>query len=210
MQWLLNSFIFEADKQVFYYINSVLHATWLNKFMLLMRDQNTWIPLYLFVLYKIYKISPAATLPFLIFSALTFAITDYSSASVIKPIVARLRPCYDADVSVKMYQLVGCGGKYSFPSSHAANHFGLACIWFNMVHYIKRVKWHWVWWWAAIICYAQIYVGKHFPLDILAGSILGSITGYMVSKIFIFLHDKTNGTFKPLPVDKHSIQPKSV
>jgi undecaprenyl-diphosphatase len=209
MQCLLDFFLFEIDKQVFHYINTVLHANWLDEFMLLMRDQNTWIPLYVFILYRVYKINPAITIPFLILSALTFALTDFTSASIIKPMVARLRPCYDADISGSMYQLVGCGGRYSFPSSHATNHFGLACVWFNMIYFIRRVKWQWVWAWAAIICYAQIYVGKHFPLDIIAGAILGSTIGYLVSRIFIYWHNKTNGTFT-LVVKKQSIQPHSV
>jgi undecaprenyl-diphosphatase len=79
---------------------------------------------------------------------------------------------------------VDCGGYYSFPSSHAANHFGLATFWFWSVWMMTGKKWTWLWYWALAIGYAQIYVGKHYPADILAGALLGWIVGLINAKIF--------------------------
>jgi undecaprenyl-diphosphatase len=176
--------LIKADKAVFYAINFAGHLPWLDWFMLGLRNQNTWIPLYIFVLYKVYKGNPTMVIPFILASLLTFLITDYTSASIIKPWAARLRPCHDTSLSSTIYILVDCGGQYGFPSSHAANHFGLATIWYKLMKLLFDKKWRWVWPWATAICYAQIYVGKHFPLDTLAGAILGLLAGLLVSKLF--------------------------
>ena len=70
------------------------------------------------------------------------------------------------------------------PSSHAANHFGLAAYWYFTVNFITRQKWYWLWFWAFCICWAQVYIGKHFPLDIAGGAFLGIVTGWTLSKLF--------------------------
>lgn len=178
--------LIKIDKAIFFTINHSGHASWLDGIMLLLRNQNTWIPLYIFVLYKVYKGSPTMLFAFIVASGLTFFITDYTSASIIKPLVGRLRPCHDVSLSSTINVLLDCGGQYSFPSSHAANHFGLAMVWFNMITLFQQKKWYWVWPWAACICYAQIYVGKHFPLDVIAGAIFGIIAGYLVSEIVAY------------------------
>lgn len=152
--------------------------------MLLLRNPYTWSPLYIFLLFKIYKINPSLVLPFFITSICCFAVTDYTSASIIKPYVGRIRPCHVTSFKDHIYILVDCGGRYSFPSSHASNHFGLATLWFCIFQTISKTKWYWLWAWAAAICYAQIYVGKHYPLDILGGALLGITVGKTISIIF--------------------------
>ena len=77
-----------------------------------------------------------------------------------------------------------CGGRYSMPSSHAANHMGLAAFWYGSIAVITGRKWTWLWYWALAIGYAQIYVGKHYPFDVLAGSLLGYIIGTLLAKLF--------------------------
>ena len=190
VKWLV-----ELDKDVFIFINSSMHKSWLDGFMLLMRNPYTWVPLYVLLLFKIYKTDPSILLPFLIASLASFAITDFTSASIIKPLVGRLRPCYDVSLQNNIYILTDCAGKYSFPSSHASNHFGLAMVWYQIILFIKKEKWKWVWWWAAIICYAQVYVGKHFPLDILGGAVLGMGAGILVASGFKYWYNNKETIF---------------
>jgi undecaprenyl-diphosphatase len=103
----------------------------------------------------------------------TFALSDYTSASIIKPLVHRIRPCNDATLRKTVHLLIDCGSGYSFPSAHAANHFALA--FFMLISLHKQFKWVWIpsLLWAFSVAYAQVYVGVHFPLDVLFGGILG-------------------------------------
>lgn len=191
LQWLDG-----IDKAIFVFINYTLHMGWLDGFMLLMRNPPTWAPLYIFLIYWMYRQDKSMVIPFLIISIATFAITDYTSASILKPFFERLRPCHDASLAGHMYNLEDCGGQYSMPSSHASNHFGLAMLWFWIIWYLKGKRWNWVWLWAGIICYAQIYTGKHFPFDILAGALLGIITGTCMAKVFEFWHENRKKKFR--------------
>ena len=177
--WLI-----DMDKALFTFIHVDGAVGFLDGFMKLLRHQYTWVPLYAFLLYYIIRFGKSQVLPFIALTLLCFAITDYSSASIFKPMLARLRPCHDPDLAGEIRGLVGCGGVYSFPSSHASNHFGLATFWYFAIHRMTSRKWYWLWFWALIICYAQIYVGKHYPLDIAAGALLGFVTGMLCFRIY--------------------------
>jgi membrane-associated phospholipid phosphatase len=173
-----------VDKGVFSFVQTKLSAKWLDGIMLLTRNPLTWIPLYIFILFRVLKWERTIALKFICLSILCFAITDYSTAHFFKPLFERLRPCYDSETQGIVRGIIGCGGKYSFPSSHASNHFGLAAFWFYSLYLITNRKWRWLWLWAGLISYAQVYVGVHFPLDVLGGALLGTIIGVSLSKVF--------------------------
>jgi membrane-associated phospholipid phosphatase len=179
LQWLD-----DIDKIAFTFIHRDISAPWLDGIMLFLRNQYTWIPLYLFMLLWALRIERSAGLKFICLTIVCFAITDYSSAKIFKYYFERLRPCFDEDMTGIIRGIIGCGGRYSFPSSHAANHFGLASFWYFSVYFITRQKWVWVWPWAFFIGLAQVYVGKHFPLDIVGGAFLGTVTGWGLFKLF--------------------------
>ncbi len=180
----LIEFLDQADQQLFILIHSKASSTYLDPIMLLLRKPEAWIPFYVFLLVWMIRKQRKFTVPFILFSLLTVAITDFGSASIFKPIFDRPRPCYDENLRSVMRGILNCGGKFGFPSSHASNHFGLACFWFTTIELISGRRWHFLWLWAAIICYAQIYVGKHYPLDITAGALFGMIIGFSVHLLF--------------------------
>lgn len=124
--------------------------------------------------------------PFVVLTLVTVAFTDSVAAEMLKPLFGRLRPCHDPDVASMVRGLVDCGGLYSMPSNHAANHFGLAAFWYFTIRRMRRRRWVWLWFWAAAICYAQVYVGKHFPSDILVGAIFGLATGWGAYRLFVY------------------------
>ena len=101
-----------------------------------------------------------------------------------KPYFGRLRPCNDPVMKQVVHLLVPCGGGKSFPSSHAANHFSLAV--FSSMTVGKFAKWLTPAWlvWAAVVSYSQVYVGVHYPLDVLVGGTLGACIGWMTGKYF--------------------------
>lgn len=172
------------DKLAFTFIHRDISTGWLDAIMLFIRNQYTWIPLYAFMLYWALRLERSTAIKFICLTLLCFAITDYTSSGILKVHFERLRPCFDEDMTTVIRGIIGCGGKYSFPSSHAANHFGLATFWFFTILYVTKQKWYWLWLWAFMICLAQVYVGKHFPLDIVGGAALGIITGLSLFKLF--------------------------
>lgn len=180
LQWLVN-----ADKHLFTVINRDWAASWLDPLMLLLREAYTWIPLYLFIAVYAYRKNPRLFWWFLLFTLVTFGITDFTTGTLLKPHLGRLRPCADPSLQTLMRHIIDCGGVYSMPSSHAANHFGLATFWFFSLRQAFATRWRWLWFWALAIVYAQVYVGKHFPLDILAGSSIGILAGWLVFKLFV-------------------------
>lgn len=173
----------ELDKGLFMLINHDSDSQLLDPLMMALREPLTWIPLYAFMLwFSISKLRNHAVL-FIVSTLLVFAITDMMCAQLIKPFVGRLRPCYDPALDGMVRSLVDCGGHYSFPSNHAANHFALATYWFYAIRHYLDKKWNWLWIWAGAICYAQVYVGKHFPFDVLFGGLLGSSIGFMIYQL---------------------------
>ena len=173
-----------VDKIVFTIIQTKLSAPWLDGIMLILRNPLTWVPLYIFMLIWILKFDRIITLKFILFTIACFAITDYSTAHFFKPFFDRLRPCYDSETAGVVRGIISCGGKYSFPSSHAANHFGLAGFWYYSIYLLSTQKWRWLWIWAFLISFAQVYVGLHFPLDIAGGALLGIVTGLVLARLF--------------------------
>jgi len=179
------SLLQDADKSLYQLINRQLSADWLDGMMKLLRTPYTWIPLYLFLLIWFYRNARKYWLMIIIFSVITFAFTDFFSSKVLKPSFQRARPCYVAELNTR--SVVGCGGAYGLPSSHASNHFGLAAFWFIIIAVIRRKKIYWFWLWAFVICYAQVNVGVHYPGDIVIGALFGISIALVTSAIFHFL-----------------------
>ncbi|MDQ3072456.1 MAG: phosphatase PAP2 family protein, partial [Bacteroidota bacterium] len=104
-------------------------------------------------------------------------ISDQVSSSLIKPNIGRLRPCADILAGEGINLLVKCGSGKSFPSTHAANHFTIAVFLITCLG--KNIKWFgpFLLFWATLVSFAQVYVGLHFPLDVIAGCILGVTIG---------------------------------
>ena len=177
------SSLVEADRKVFYLVNTKLSFSSLDDLMLLIRQPYTWIPLYLFFLLFFYMNCRKYLLPIITLSLVTFALTDFTSASLIKPLIGRLRPCHDASLHT-INNIAACGGLFSMPSSHAANHFGLATFWFSVIQKTVNQRWHWLWLWAFIICYSQVYVGVHYPGDVTMGALLGFAIASLTSYLF--------------------------
>ncbi len=121
----------------------------------------------------------------LIALALTITIADQVGATLIRPYVERLRPANLENPISDMVHIVNGyrGGRYGFPSCHAANTFGLAFfVWF-----LFRKRWLTVFimGWALLTCYSRIYLGVHYPGDLLAGALLGLLAAYLVYLLFM-------------------------
>ena|SRR2546428_6532534 len=175
--------LLNLDRKLFIFINSDLSNSFFDWIMPWLRNPLFWAPLYVFMIIffiKEYKIKGLYLIGFLL---LTFAIADYTSASIIKPIFQRLRPCNDVSMAGQINLLVNCGKGFSFVSSHATNHFAIALFLIGTF----GNRWRWVivasLIWAAAISFAQVYVGVHYPIDVFCGGLLGALIGALVSSL---------------------------
>ncbi len=173
------------DKWLFLKINTVWTNSFLDTVFPFWREPYIWGPLYLFLVVFILINFGCKSWPWLVFFLLTFALTDQLSSHYLKYWTNRLRPCQDDFLMPYVRELLGrCPGNPSFPSSHATNHFGLAFfIYLTLEPYIK--KWAYLFFfWAATISYGQVYVGVHYPSDVIGGAIIGSLIGLLTASIF--------------------------
>ena len=176
--------LLQFDRHLFYYINHDLANPFFDWIMPYLRNPLFWIPLYLFIIsFCIWKFKKQGVVVIL-FLALCAGFADRTSAGIIKPLVKRLRPCRDSFISKTDIERISCGTGYSFPSTHATDHFAAAFL----LILIFYKKWNWIWlWailWASVISFAQVYVGVHFPLDVIGGAIYGIMTGWLFSRLF--------------------------
>jgi len=149
------------------------------------RDQNTWIPFYLFLLSFVFINFGWKAWPWLLGAILVVSLTEAVSSHWLKDFINRPRPCNDDILAPHVRLLLGrCPSSGSFTSSHAANHFGQAAFYyFTLKRYIKQWA-HLFFVWAATISYGQVYVGVHYPLDIICGAIIGLLLGLGVASLF--------------------------
>ncbi len=110
----------------------------------------------------------------------TIVFSDQLSSSVIKYWFERPRPCH---VLHNVHLLVSCGSGHSFPSSHAVNNFAGALV---LAFFFPRAKW-WFFGFAAIVAFSRVYVGAHYPSDIVGGAVIGLLCAGCVLLIFIAL-----------------------
>lgn len=166
--------IIDIDRQLFTLINQ----EWVNGFfdylLFFWRNKYTWVPFYIFVItYLLVNVRKRAYWV-VFFLLLTFALTDFLSSRVVKPLIERPRPCHVENEALNTRLMVTCGSGYSFTSSHAANHFGIAFFLIFALRKRNRLFSVVLFTWAFLVGYAQIYVGVHFPLDIICGALLGT------------------------------------
>ena len=185
------------DKQLFLFLNGKHNPIW-DTIMTYVTSTNFWIPLYvLLLLFLIWKYKKESWLVILAIILLITA-SDLFSSSLIKPFVQRLRPCHNLILHDLVHVVVGCGGQYGFFSSHASNTFSLAVFLWLITQSVWRLE-HGVWsyalcamryallLWAAIMSYSRIYVGVHYPGDIITGALVGSLFAYLFFRIYKFI-----------------------
>ncbi len=181
-QYLANTMIQQLaawDEQLFLWLNGLGHPA-LDSTMLFLSAKLVWIPLYLLLIFLLYKHYGLQFWKPLLAIIIVVTIADQSTSGFMKPFFERLRPCHDTSLDGLLVNVGKCGGKYGFASSHAANTFGLASFFFFLTG-IRKYAWLFVW--AALVSYSRIYLGVHFPGDILVGGIIGIFSGWLIASI---------------------------
>ncbi len=175
--------IIELDEQLFLYLNG-LHYDFLDATMFWISDKYIWIPFYAILLGLIIWKFKIKAVYVLLGIGLVILGADQVTSGFMKPYFERFRPCHDPDLAGLVYLVKGCGGKFGFASSHAANTFGLATFVFLLFNKIFRYT-GFLFLWAFIVSYSRIYLGVHYPLDIIVGGIIGILIGWLIYILMI-------------------------
>lgn len=181
----LLDFILELDTWLFLKINTVFTNPVLDAIFPLWRDSIVWAPLYLFLIVFALMNFGKRGWVWILFAIINVTLTDQASSSLIKKWIGRIRPCNEEALVGKMRLLLEhCSGGFSFTSSHATNHFGFAVFVFLTTRHFMGKWTKWLLVWAATISYGQVYVGVHYPVDILFGALLGMAIGTLTAKYY--------------------------
>jgi undecaprenyl-diphosphatase len=186
--------LIDLDKRLLLFLNG-FHTSWLDPMMFLISNTLFWLPLYLWLIFATQKKYQKATWLILAGGIVTILLADQTTASLMKPYFARLRPSHDPSLKDQLHLVtdfngnIYFGGLYGFASSHAANTFGTALFFF----FFLKPFYRWtglLFAWAALMTYTRIYLGVHFPGDILVGAMVGIAAAVIAKKVVLLLARK--------------------
>lgn len=177
--------LLELDYQLMEWLNTDAFP-FLDRVMWYFSEKLFWIPVYLVLLFALYKkYSTKFFVWVIVFLALSVLINDQVASGIFKNWVGRFRPSHDPLIEAKLhYSLepngqIYKGGKFGFYSSHAANYAGVAVLFLLWMRPVKRWIVALCILWVLLISYSRIYLGVHFPSDILMGLTMGTLVGFL-------------------------------
>lgn len=174
----------KIDTDLFLFLNQKYSEVF-DPVMVFASHRGSWIPFYAFLLYLLYRVYRKRTWVFFISVSIAIFLSDKISV-YIKNAVQRYRPCHNLELKEFTRVVKHCGGEFGFVSSHAANTFALALF----ITYFLRKDHKWIapvmFAWATFVSYSRIYLGVHYPLDIVGGAIVG----LLAAVIAIILHHR--------------------
>ncbi len=177
--------VIQLDRQLFQLVNQQWSNDLFDRLMPFIRNQNTWLPLYIFLLVFALINFNNQKWWWIVYAVALTGLSDFISSSIIKPNIFRLRPCNDPSLVDTIHVLVTYRPQSSsFTSSHAMNHFAMAAFFYFTLEKFMG-KWALFFFvWAFSVCYAQVYIGVHFPLDVFCGGLIGFVFGYLSARLF--------------------------
>lgn len=186
----------KIDRSIFILLNGY-HSASMDVVMWYISKMQMWIPVYVLLLYFLLKRFGWKGLGLAVFFvAMLLFITDFLAVHFVKSTVMRLRPSHQPDLAGQVNLVRDSfgneyrGGKFGFFSNHASNYFGVAVFFFMLM---KPMKFHFVvllFLWVLVISYSRIYLGVHYPGDVIAGAVYGSFFGWLLGKLYLQFYNK--------------------
>ena len=181
--------LLDLDKRLLLFLNG-LHRPLIDSIMWLVSGNLIWIPFYVLLCYLLIKSYRKDSIWLLVGVTITILVCDQVTTSFMKPYFARLRPSHEPSLEGLVHLVNGYrGGLYGFASSHAANTTGVAFFLF----FLFKNNYRWIWLifiWAFVMSYTRIYLGVHYPGDILVGMLVGLAGGYAGYRFYRWLSTK--------------------
>ena len=183
MDWLL-----QVDSRFFLAINGWNNEVW-DGIMWWISGKTTWWPFYLLILVFLGWKKKWHILPMILFIVVVVTLTDQTSVHLFKNVFQRLRPCHEPSLEGLVHLVNNkCGGQFGFISSHAANSFGVAVLvslWLRnrMITLVMLT-------WALLVAYSRVYLGVHYPGDVMAGAMWGAGCAWLVFFLYTWMQSK--------------------
>ena len=181
-------FIDKLDKALFLILNG-FHSPFWDNIMWIISAKITWIPLYLFIIYLFIRKYNIKAISIIISVILLIILADQLAVHAFKDIFQRLRPCHNPDLSGLVHIVNNkCGGSFGFVSNHAANTFALAA--FSSAFLKNKYYIPLIFFWAFLVSYSRIYLGVHYPGDVIGGAALGILLAWGILYLYKLLKKK--------------------
>ncbi len=175
----------QLDQSLFFFFNG-MHSPFWDVVMTIFTQTITWGIFYLTLLYFIVHKYRMKAVVIIIMLALAILIADQFSV-FIKETVQRLRPTHDPDIQHLVHNVYRKGGLYGYFSSHATNTFAVAMFTAKL---FKNSRYQvFIFFWAALVSYTRIYLGVHYPFDILTGAVVGILIGHFIYKLLLVIEN---------------------
>lgn len=178
------------DKELFLFLNHLGNSQW-DWFWLFITNKWSAIPLYVFLAYATFRVFGIKQLFLVMVTIAILILATDQLANFFKYGVQRLRPCHDPEIG-GLVRLVkeGCGGKFGYFSAHAGNSFAVAIFFTFLLREKYKFLSSFLIIWAVVVAYSRIYIGVHFPLDILTGALVGIFISSLFFNLFLRIRTK--------------------
>ena len=184
--------IVEYDHKLFLWLNNLGNESFDWFWMLMTNKLFNFFVYSIALIYLLKKTDIKSLISMILFLSILILISDQTS-NLFKNFFERLRPCYDEQISSYMRLVKDtCGGLYSFFSAHASNSFALASFFFFVYYKIIQRKIILFFVLASLVSYSRVYIGVHYPLDIITGSVFGFVSGFILFKFWVFSLKRIN------------------
>jgi len=182
------------DAQIYILVNQTLSASWLDPVMYWVSHKWFWLPVYALIIGICIKIFTSKAWLSVLCMLLCLVASDRFTSGVMKPLFNRVRPCHEISLHPRIIDGVHCSDTGSMASSHAANHFALSVFLILLFGIKGAMRWVLLAW-ASLVAYSRVYLGVHYPSDVLVGAVVGTAIAFIIHYLYLKFINQLKWTF---------------